>query len=84
MFKPLLLCWDTRGEHNEAAFRALLFRMYDEVQTPGKTLGDLVIEQMLPRYADTDEATILVPEVNSKTVSLSEQTQLFTGLSVTE
>ncbi|KAL3149542.1 hypothetical protein ABBQ32_002322 [Trebouxia sp. C0010 RCD-2024] len=75
MFHVLLKCCDAAGPCDDAWFKATLYNMYDGIQNPSKKVGDIVLQELLPRYATKAEAETLVAHMFLRTDGLAEKGQ---------
>ena len=75
MFPVLLKSCDTPSPCDAAWFTATLYKMYDGIPNPGKKVGDVVLQELLPRYATEDEAKTLVADMFLRTDGLAEKVQ---------
>lgn len=81
IFHPLLKSCDAKSPCDDAWFRTTLSALYDARQNPGKQIGDIVTQELVPRYATEEEASTLKSGMYLRGDALVERTQ---GLSVAD
>lgn len=62
-FNPLLKCCDAEGPFNDAWFRPVLCQIYDS--SSGKLVGDTVMQELVPQYANEDEVTLMAANLDA-------------------
>ena len=63
LFNPLMRCWSEEKPLDDTWFRIHLFDAYET--SSGKIVGDMVLQQVMPRYASQDEAKVLMADIRS-------------------